>query len=236
MNAKRIYLILLLIAGEALIVSSFLFFGRHADQNILILNMIISSVIFLLWFAERFVPIIDVADQSHKDVGSIGLKGVFTLVYAFVAIGVMVVFNLFKPIDITSQILIHCTLFFFLLVGLYFTFYSSQKVKDDYISEAENRNPLIEMKKTTGVVQKDLGQMDGIPAGLIAKLDDLYEKLRFISPSDNKEAHDLENQFLKEMQAIRHYLAETPPDFDKILAALNLCEQAYKERKQIFSN
>ena len=236
MNAKRIFSLLLLLAGEALIITSFLFFGRNADQNILILNMIISSVIFLLWFVEKFVPLIDVTDQSHKDVGSLGLKWVFTSVYALLAIGVMVVFNVFQPIDVNSQILIHCILFFFLMVGIYFSFYSSQKVKEVYITETENRNLLKGMKQTTGAVLGKLEQLDNIPAGLITRLNDLYENLRFIAPNDNKESRDLDKQFLKEMEIIEHYLTETPPDFNKIVTTLRICEQAYKERKQIFSN
>lgn len=236
MNTKKIFSLLLLLFGEALIIVCFLYFWRNLSSDLLILNIIVSSIIYFLWFVEKFVPMIDLKDKAQKDVASLGLKWVVTLLYAIFAISAMAIFNIIKPIDLTSQIIVQTILFFFLLVGLYYVYYVSQKALDIFIGETANRCQIDEMKKATKEVQFKLDQMAEIPAEIISKLNELQENLRYISPSDNHGAIELEGHFITQMKAVNNCLFDSPLNFDRIIENIKNCERTYKERKQIFSN
>lgn len=236
MNTKKIFSFLLLLFGEALIIVCFLHFGKNLSSEILILNIVVSSIIYLLWFIEKFVPMIDLKDKAQKEVGSLGLKWVFAILYAIFAISAMFVFNNVKPVDVTTQIIIQTILFFFLLVGLYFVFYSSQKALSVFVGETMNRSHIDEMKKATKEVQLKLDQMTNIPAAVILKVNELYDNLRFISPTQNPDATNLERNYVNQIKAVHDCLFDSPLNFDKIMENIKNCERTYNERKQIFSN
>ncbi len=236
MNSKKIYSFILLLFGEILIIVSFLYFGKNLSSDLLILNTIVSSIIYLLWFIEKFIPIIDLKDKSQKEVASLGLKWIFTVLYAIAAIGVMVFFNIVKPLEISAQIIFHTILFFFLLVGLYFVYYTSHKVLEVFIEEKKNLSQLDEMKKATKKVQLKIDQMTNIPNDIIKKLNEIQENLRYLSPSKNIDTIELENDFINQMKTVNNCLFENSLNFDKIMENIMNCERIYKERKQIFSN
>lgn len=236
MNKKMIFSFLLLLFGEALIIVCFWHFGQNLSSEILILNITVSSIIYLLWFIEKFVPMIDLKDKAQKDVGSLGLKWTFSILYALSAISAMFVFNNVKQVDLTTQIIIQTILFFFLLIGLYFVFYSSQKVLGVFIEETKNRSRIEEMKKATKEVQLKLDQMTNIPADVILKVNELFDNLRFISPTQNPDATILERNYINQIKAVHDCLFDSPFNFDRIMENIKNCERTYKEIKQIYSN
>jgi hypothetical protein len=235
MDTKKIFSIFLLLLGEALIIIGFLYFGKNLTQNILALNIIVSSIIYLLWFVEKFIPMVDLKDKAHKGIGSIGLKWLFTFLYAAAAIGTMVVFNTVKPVDLYTQIIIHGILFFLLLVGLYFVFYTSQKVGEVFIEETTNCSRIDEMKKATREIKIKADLTKNIPSDINIRVTELLENLRFISPSNDAEAMNLESQYLKEIRDLQDCLFFNPLNYDKSIEILQKCEQTYSERKRIYS-
>jgi hypothetical protein len=236
MNTQRIFSYLLLLVGEALIIICFLYFGSNLDTNILALNIIVSSIIYSLLFIDILFPIVDLKDNSQRTIGSIGLRWFFTFFYILSAIGVMVVFNIIKPIDTNSQIIIQCILVFLLLFGMYFSITSSHKVPEVFMEEKLNRSRLEEMKKATTDVLLKLDRIKAKPQDLISRLTTLKENLRFISPSNNHDAYELEKTFIAEMKTVQDCLLEIPINYDKIIENIQNCERTYNERKQIFSN
>jgi len=236
MNPNKTFSVLLLIAGELLIIISFFYFGRNLDTNLLVLNIIVSLIIYSLFFIDILIPMVDFKDKSQKTIGSIGLRWFFTLLYTLTAIGVMVIFNEVKPIDINSQIIIHAILIFFLSLGIYFAVSSSTKVNKVFLVEEQNLSHMDEMKKATMKVQLKLEQINNIPNEIISRITTLQENLRFISPCDNPKAFELETKYLNEMNAVQDCLFNIPINYKKIIEIFQNCEKTYNERKQIFSN
>ena len=113
---------------------------------------------------------------------------------------------------------------------------ASGKVKEIYIEEKQNRDHIDEMKKITKEVQLKFDQMTNIPDDIISKVNELQESLRYISPTNNVEAIELESKYVNQMRIVSNCLIENPLDFDKIIENINNCKRNYKERKQIFSN
>ena len=236
MDIKKVTLFLLVYIGEALIIISFLYFGRNFTIRILTLNIIVSSIIYSLFFFEFLFPIVDFKDKSHKTIGSLGLRWIFKSSYTVVSIVAMVIFNTVKPIDFNSQIIIQGILLFLLSIGLFMAMSASEKVHEVYLEEKDIHNRVENINITTNEIQSKLKQMKDIPVELSTRINTLKENLRFISPSNNNDAFELETKFLNELKAIQERLFDIPLNNDKIIENIQNCERFFKERKQIFSN
>ncbi len=236
MNAKRIFSLLLALFGEALLIFCFLHFGKNVQSEILTLNIIVSTIVYCLVFADFLLPWINPKEKSQKQIGSSGLRWFFTLFYLILAIGVMIIFNSVKPIHFTNQIIIHGILFFLLLLGLFMAFSSSDKVREVYIEEKQNRDRIDEMKKATKELQLKLDAMNNIPAEIVNRINELQENLRYLSPSNSSDAIGLESKFVEEMRVLSSCFADNPINIEKIISNIKNCERTYKERKQVFSN
>ena len=237
MNAKKIVPFLLFLFGEALIIVCFLHFGRKLPNDVLTLNIVVSSIIYALYFIDIIIPWVNFKDKSQKTIGSIGLRWFFTFLYMLLAIGAMRFFYTKEPdIHITTQLLVHGTLLFLLTLVLFMAVSASGKVQEIFIAEKQNRDRIEEMKKTTKEVQLKLDKLKNIPVDIITKMSEIQENLRYISPSDNSSAIELEMNFITQMEAVNNCLFDSPLNFERILENIKNCERTYKERKQIFSN
>jgi len=236
MNVKKTLALLLVLFGEVLLIISFLYFGRNVQSDILILNIIVSSIIYGLFFIGIIIPWIDLKDNSQRQIGSIGIREFVTYFYMLLAIAAMIIFNTVNPINFTDQLITHGILFFLLLFGLFMAFSSSEQVKEVYEEEKQNRDCIDEMKKATKEVQLKIDMMKDIPSDIISRLNALQENLRFLSPCNNNDAFELENKFVDEMKTLNNYFFNIPLNFDNIDENIRNCERIFKERKQVFSN
>jgi len=237
MKTKKIMLFLLLLFGEFLIIISFLTFGKNLPNEILTLNIVVSSIIYALYFIDIIIPWANFKDKSYKTIGSIGLRWFFTFFYTLLAIGAIVFLNTATPIvDFVIQTIVHGTLLFFLFFGLFMAISASDKVQKVFMEEKKIRDRIDEMKKATKEVQLKLDQITNIPTDVNTRINEIQENLRYISPSDNNEATELESNFITQMKAVSDCLSDSPLNFDRILENIKNCEQTYKERKRIFSN
>lgn len=235
MNSKKIISIVLLLAGEALIVACFLIFGKNESTEILSLNIAVSSIIYALFFIDILLPMVNFEDKSHKTIGSLGLRWYFTVFYAIVAIVAMFFLNYGTPTSTSIQVIIHSILFFLLLLGLFSAASSAQKTQTIFVEEKQIRSGLEELKKETKKVQLKLDQMKDISKEIINNMNDLQENLRYLSPCDNPEAFELEASFFLQMKAINDCLFITPIDNEQIIEQIENCKRTYQERKQLFS-
>lgn len=236
MNIRRIASVALLLAGEALIIFCFLHFGKDADPQVRTLNIVVASVLYSLNFIDLLIPWVNFKDRAQKTIGSIGLRWMVTFLYILFALGAMIIFNIFIVMGFENQLLIHAILFFLFLVGIFLAFTSSSNVQSVFEEEERNRSGITEMKKLTHEVVIKLDQIDGFPAALKKKINDLHENLRYLSPGNNQEAQALEKDYLNAMRAIYNRLFDRPLDEEKINRLLCDCERLVKDRKQIYSN
>lgn len=236
MNIRRIASVALLLAGEALIIFCFLHFGKDADPQVRTLNIVVASVLYSLNFIDLLIPWVNFKDRAQKTIGSIGLRWMVTFLYILFALGAMIIFNIFIVMGFENQLLTHAILFFLFLVGIFLAFTSSSNVQSVFEEEERNRSGITEMKKLTHEVVIKLDQIDGFPAALKKKINDLHENLRYLSPGNNQEAQALEKDYLNAMRAIYNRLFDRPLDEEKINRLLCDCERLVKDRKQIYSN
>jgi hypothetical protein len=101
------------------------------------LNIVVSTIIYGLFFIDILTTWINLGDKSQKKVGSLGLRWVFTWVYAILAIATMLVCNVAYDYSFSWQVIIHAILLFLLLFGIIGALTASDKVKEVYDKEEE---------------------------------------------------------------------------------------------------
>jgi hypothetical protein len=235
MDTKKILGWLLLLFGEALLVSAFILFRGSLADNILVLNIVVGSLVYGLLFCNFRAPWIDLKDKSQKQIGALGISWLATCLYAIFSIAAMVVCNVAYNLPFTAQLLIHGVLLFFLLLGILLSSRASEKVQEIYRQENFNRNGIIEMKKALTNLKDRMNDSAGLPENFIGKINSLEENLRFISPTENAEAHALEQQFITAINDIAFAVSNFSMNGERIEGNLKKAERIYQNRKNIYS-
>jgi hypothetical protein len=154
----------------------------------------------------------------------------------FFAIAAMIMSRFVPEFIFTKQLIIHCILLFFLLLGMWFSNRTADKVKDVYISETQNRNGINEMKTAIQNLKNRMNNLSNFPENFIQRIDVLEENLRFISPSENNEAHSLEQQFISTVNDISFTFSDFSMNENAIENSLKKVERIFQNRKAIYSN
>lgn len=234
---KKISAVILLLIGELILVYSIFHFRSSLDEKNLYLIIGVSSIVYFLLFSDLLFAWVNLKDQSQKQIGSIGIKWFFIFAYVVSSIGLLFIFNASKaypkPFDI--QVIVQAVLLFLLLIGLYFSLSAAEIVKNVYTEQLQNKSLLVELKKTSKNIQNQIRKKEGIPHNLISKLSELDDNLRFISPSDNTEAHTLEQSLIEEMGKINNEIKQLSPSIENVASSIEDCEVIYQERKSIYS-
>ncbi|MDR2914118.1 MAG: hypothetical protein LBV74_04705 [Tannerella sp.] len=236
MDAKKILSWIALLGGEAVIIAAFILFRGGLADNILVLNIVVSSLVYGLFFVDVLVPWIDLGDKSQKKVGSLGLRWFFTWMYAIAAIAVMLVANWAYEWSFTLQMIVHCVLLFLLVLGFIASFSASDKVQKVYQQETQNRSGINEMKTAMRNLKDKMSDADGLPESFTNRIDLLEEGLRFISPSNKEEAYGLENSFSKIVSDISFAISNYSMNEEAIESNLKKLEQINQNRKSVYSN
>jgi len=236
MNTKKLLWYLLLLFGEAIIVAGFILFRGNTPDDILTLNIVVSSIIYGLFFLNYRIPWIDLEDKSHKQVGALGISWFFTWIYAILAIAVMVAAKFLFDLPFSPQLIIHAILLFFVLLGIWFSSHAADKVSEVHKQETQNRSRITEMKIEMRSLKDKMNNTDGLPEYFTKRIDTLDENLRFISPANSEEATEMERTFIETLNEIKFALTDFSTNEEQIENNLKKLERIYQNRKNIYSN
>jgi len=236
MNVRKIILWLLLLFGEAVIITAFILFKDGTPNNILILNIVVSSIIYGAFFIDILVPWVNFNDESHRRVGSLGVRWFVTLFYASIAIVLMVAANTCYEVTFSTQLIIHCGLLFLFMLGLWAAVHSSDKVRSVYEQEKAHRSGIIEMKNAMRELKDKMNELNDLPDYFIQQINTLETNLRFISPANNHEAHTLESSFVEIVSDIKFAISDFSMNEEQIVNHLKKLERIYQNRRNIYSN
>ncbi len=230
--------------GALLIVGCFLYWGDEMPTEILVLNIIISLFIYGAFFIDVLCPWIDLKDKSQKQVAGLGLRWVVTWGYAISAIVAMVVMNSGVTVDLIPQLIVHGILAFLMMLGFAMAMMSMEKADEVYHEEASLRRGVADMK---GAVEKlsDALFAAGANAALTARVAEMTENLRFLSPSNNPDAHTLEEQYVSAVNSIISALPSRSINIDtldpgtpatrRLEQQLDMLDRIYQRRKAVYS-
>jgi len=228
--------IALLIFGEVLIIVAFVYFGTRVPSRILLLNISVSTLIYLLYASSLVKSKFNLNDKSQKVIGAIGIKGFIYVFYSLIAVGVMIAFNWYFPIELGTQLIVQLVLIFFLCLGIYFSLKASQKVSEVYLEQVGARVNLNEIRKSAKGIYLKLASVQNPPKDILVKLSAFIEDLRFISPSQNIEATKLELDFISALKQLNEYLDNNTYELEKITSLVETCVAIAQQRKQIYTS
>jgi hypothetical protein len=236
MHTKNILSWLLLLFGEALIITAFILFGGNTPANILVMNIGVSSLVYALFFCNFRAPWINLQDKTQKQIGALGISWLTTWVYALMAIGFMLIANLAYEFAFIIQLIVHSALLFFLGLWSLLSQYAADKAALLYYEQTDHKRDLVNMKKAMKALKDTIDNTADLPESFVQKVQALEERLRFIAPSENAEAHDLERSFVQTIVAIYLALPDYSLNKEQIESDLKKCERLYQNRKNIYSN
>jgi hypothetical protein len=237
MNIKKILWWILLLFGEVIIIGAWNIFGANLPDNIFLLNILVCSIIYFLFFIVYRMPWIDLKDIKQKQIGSIGICWTIISIYTILSLLTIYVCNYYYREEFSKQLILQCVLLFFLLLFFFLSNRAKEKVGEVYEEEKNNCNNIIKMKKSIVILQDNISNIkDTLPKDFINRIDILEEKLRYLSPTNNKEAHEKENDFIELIEGINLKLSNYSLNRDDIEKDLSKCEHIYQNRKQIYSN
>lgn len=224
-----------LLLGEAIIIAAFIMFRGETTDNILVLNILVTTIIYCLFFIDILIPWIEIQSKSQNKIGSLGIRWFFTWIYAVFAIAVIVVSNTVYHLNFETQLIIHGTLLLLLLVGFVAVSQTTDKIDEIYTEEHVNQIGIGEMKMAIYRLKERMIETTGLPANFINRINGFEEKTRFLSPCDQKEALILEQQITEIINALSFAITEYELNEEAIEKNLKKCESIYQKRKQIYS-
>lgn len=234
MNAKTFYKILALLLGLGLIIGSFCLFGQSLGNKILILDIIVSILVYIQLVQFAIYPLIDLNRAAHKEVGMMGIYFYVLSAYCILAIGLMF-FGIVYTIPFQIQLMGQIFLAFLALLGRVATLHAGEKV--EHIHEKERQ-----MVETRRALRTEMDNfMDELsswesPEGIgVQKLYDIQEELKFLSPSANAEAKQYERDFCQIIEELKVLIRNADLNKERIKGKIDHLERILSKRKSINS-
>ena len=235
MNIRQKLSLIALVLGEILLIAAFLLLGTNLATNILILNIVVASLVYALFFIDVLFPWIHLGKQQPIEVGSLGVRWFFTWIYAFAAIGVMLCANIFFSWFFVLQFVIQATLIFLLILGMIAVLSAADRVGEVPISENSIRSGVSEMKQVMNNLKIQISTLPNLPQNLVHRINSLNENLRYISPANTIEAREIENLFCQEANNMLIVMSDYKYNTTTIENHLKKMELLYQNRKSVYS-
>lgn len=191
---KIFYKALAILLGYGIIIAGFILFGATLKDEVRILDIVVSCVMFTQIAEFFFFPLIDTNKKAHKEVGMIGIHFAAIDTYFVVAIAIIAA-GIYWNLSFTLQLLLQLGALFLLVLGRVATLHSGDKVEQVYKSEQILMNEKQLLKDTMEDLMDKVAETDGLTPELKHRLNEVQESVRFVSPSASGEARELVAQF-----------------------------------------
>ncbi len=231
MTAKRFYNILAFLLGYGLIIGGFLVYGESLENEVKILDIIVSCLIFTQFFQFSLFPLINFGDSSHKEVGMIGIH-IFALSFCCIASIAIMVYGIIYHIPFKFQLMGQLVILFILLFGRVATLHAGEKVQQIHRKEQVIMRGKLSLKSIMDDFIDDNAIVKDLDPIAKQKLHNIHESMRFLSPSSNFEALRYDEQFSQSIEDLKILMRNTNLNRDKILEEMEHLERILLRRKK----
>lgn len=228
---KTFYKILAILIGYSLIVSSFILLFTWLPDDIRILDIVVTSIIFTQLVEFLFFPLIDLEKKAHKEVGMMGIHLAAINTYAVVAIVIMVV-GMIWELSFTWQVLLQLGALLILIIGRVATLHSGEKVEAVYEKGQVLKGGKQHLKAAAESMMDAIARSSELSPVLVSRITQLTEDIRYITPSTNNEALNLELQFSRLASDLEVMLRQSPLNNEQIEQAIGQLEYILAKRKK----
>ena len=236
MEIKKILSIIALIAGVILLITGFMIWGVYLPTEVLILNIIVATIIYALLFVDVLLPWVQWSDPSQRSIGTLGLRWTLTVIYAVVAILLMVIANLVFQWWFVWQLFAHGVLWVLLILAFVSFFSSYAKVAQAHQQELQNSKGVQLMKNAIELVTVLMIENSGLSETFINRVHTIKYELRYLAPSNTPEARTLEAEFVQTANEVALAMPNYTSNSEQVEKLLSKLEHIYKIRKSTYSN
>lgn len=230
---KRFLGILILLLGQAFIVAAMLLLPHGLEQNIMILDTVVLSIIWWVFSFDLIRPIISEGDHA-PEIGSLGIRWKGQLLYAFLAI-VFGILAAYFSLKFEYQLLGQGGLFGILVLTWLFSLMAKRKVSEVAAAETKALDGRAQMKIAVREVQDALFDSPDAPDDIRRAIEEIESQLRFITPCSNPEALAYEQKFIQLAHEIAITLPHAKLEGESLCANVARLQRTLAQRKSILN-
>jgi hypothetical protein len=216
--------------GEALLLAAFLYFGTNVAQSVLLVNTIVSSIIWTVFMLCLFRN-----PQEHlkRGVGH-GMKWFFTLTYTGMALGTMIYFYYLNPVDLLTQIVVQLIFLFVLLLGMMGTFKPVRKTETNTKYLKMEQHQLVMIRNVIDVARTRAERRADLPSDVRHEIAGLQEVALQMVPRNEYVALKMEGRIMLEMNELLTCLKMQVVDMKRLRYALKNCGKLMAEYRDTY--
>lgn len=230
---KRFLGILILLLGQAFIVAAMLLLPHGLEQNIMILDTVVLSIIWWVFSFDLIRPIINEGDHA-PEIGSLGIRWKGQLLYAFLAI-VFGILAAYFSLKFEYQLLGQGGLFGILVLTWLFSLMAKRKVSEVAAAETKALDGRAQMKIAVREVQDALFDSPDAPDDIRRAIEEIESQLRYITPCSNPEALAYEQKFIQLAHEIAITLPHAKMEGESLRANVARLQRTLAQRKSILN-
>ena len=230
---KRFLGILILLLGQAFIIAAMLLLPHGLEQNIMILDTVVLSIIWWVFSFDLIRPIISEGDHA-PEIGSLGIRWKGQLLYAFLAI-VFGILAAYFSLKFEYQLLGQGGLFGILVLTWLFSLMAKRKVSEVAAAETKALDGRAQMKIAVREVQDALFDSPDAPDDIRRAIEEIESQLRFITPCSNPEALAYEQKFIQLAHEIAITLPHAKMEGESLRANVARLQRTLAQRKSILN-
>jgi hypothetical protein len=231
---KKFIAALIFLFGEGLIIATMLLLHLGLEQNVLILDIIVLSIIWGLISYDTILPLGLEDTENKKEIGHLGVRWHGQLLYAFAAILMGILGGIFAW-PWVYQLLIQASCFAILIFTFLFAHYTHNAIQSTTSQNQTMINSREQMKIAIKNVQNALFETNNATESIKNSINDIENQLRFISPSDKAEAKEYEEQFIRLANDLTIAFSHIDTDTTKIEQNILRLQRILIQRKQVLN-
>lgn len=244
MNGKTVYAIIAAALGEAIVIALNIIFRGDLPQDILILNIVVSTLIYMSSAWVYFIKLDRSDDKVGTWVGTLGVNLWGFNLYSLLALIALLAMNLHVivdqysntyPVDIKYQFLVHGILLLFLVTTRFFSKTVEGQVKNVYEKEEALKSGLGDMKSATKRLQDAIFVCEDVSPEIRKMIDSIQTDIRYLSPVKSREAKDIEEDFVAKVNALIPAFTNYKMNADSISKQIILLSHIVDNRKKIYN-
>lgn len=191
---RTILAAIVLLIAEAGIVYAMLLIPIPIPIRVRILDMVVLSIVLWMVGYDLFRPLVNLAVKNPPEVGSLGVRWTGQILYLLFAIGFAVASVIYE-IPFVYQLLGQALLIGLLLLNYYFAMHAAKMVEKVGKREDAVLAGREQIRRALSQIQDEIAISSNLPEYFQVSINDMEDKLRYISPSNNADAISYEKQF-----------------------------------------
>lgn len=229
---KIFYKALAILLGYGIIIAGFVLFGASLDDDVRILDIVVSCIVFTQLVEFFFFPLIDISKKAHKEVGMMGIHFTSINTY-FVAVAAIMAAGIYWDLSFKLQLLLQLGALLLLVLGRVATLHAGDKVEQVYQNEQILMDGKQMLKNAMAELMDKVAETDGLVPELKDRLTEVQESVRFVSPSASAEARNLIAQFTSTTANIAVMLRDLKLNAPQLEQEIGRLERIMTKIKQI---